>query len=194
MSGVNLLPPEIRAQRLDAARAHRVRRVGILGLAGLVLLYGFWTFQVIMGDRELARLEARRAEVASAVRALDDVAAGRDALLVARGREASLMLGEVSWSGQLIQISRVVPAGFVFTSLSGQSTPGLTTGTVGTITFSAVARRLGPTQMLLVRLRTQEGWSDGWVSSISGDGTDFDVSGSVSITADALTDRGAGGA
>ncbi|MFM7719150.1 MAG: PilN domain-containing protein [Actinomycetota bacterium] len=191
MSRVNLLPAEYRRQRANRAAARRIRLFGLYAILLLGGIYGVrvWEVQQLRGD--LADVRTQQALVEGQIASFAEVAAQRDSVVVGRQVVASLATGEVEWSRQMVEIARSVPPGFAVTSISATSSD-LGFGLVGNMTFSATSPGFPATESWLLRLAAEEYWANPWLSSASGDGTGstLTISGSVDLTASALSERG----
>jgi Tfp pilus assembly protein PilN len=187
---VNLLPPEVRRARRDAGILRRIRFAGFALLLLLGGVYAIRTAEVFFLRGDLDDLRVQQAAVQAERQQLAEVAAARDAAVSARALGAQLLRGDISWSEQLLQLSQAIPTGFTLTSMSGSTSPGDVPGLVGTVTFSASSRDVVPTQTWLIRIAAQEGWANGWVSSISAEEGSYAVSGSFDLTPAALSARG----
>lgn len=189
---INLLPPEVRRARGEAATIRRIRLFGLLALLLLGGLYGIRSAEVIYLRGDLDELRAQQAAGEVERQQLGEVAIARDAVVASQTLGAQLLRGEVSWSQQLLRLSQAVPQGFTFTSVTGSATPDGVGGLVGSVTFSAVSRDFVPAREWLLRIAAQEGWTNGWVSSITSGDNGFAVSGSYDLTAASLSPRGGG--
>lgn len=191
MSRVNLLPPEIRRLRRDIALRHRIRFFGGWLLVLLVAVFAVRSYEIYLVDGEVRDVEAQVAQAQESLAALADVAAARDASRQAAALTDQLLADEVLWSQQLLAIARIVPAGFTLTSFTGQVGAQATPGIVGTMVFSATSNQLVPTEVWLLRIGGQDGWANGWVSSVQvGEGGVFTASGSIDLTTAAIVPRG----
>lgn len=189
---VNLLPPEVRAARREAATLRRIRVFGFLALLLLVGFYGIRSAEVILLRGDLDDIRTQQAAVEAERARLGDVAAARSATVAAETLSAQLLRGEISWSEQLLRLSGVVPTGFTFTSVNGQANPDGVAGLVGSVTFSASSRDFLPARTWLTRIAAEEGWTNGWVTSISPSDGGFAVGGSYDLTTASLSPRGGG--
>jgi Tfp pilus assembly protein PilN len=207
VSLVNLLPPEIRQRQ-------QTRKITFLVAAGgvalvLVILFVFvlatQALKGVNGDIEdqTAANAALQAQIAELQRFADlqNEAAAKQALL------STVFANELSFSGALIDVSRVIPADAYLTSLTVTVNPttaltptGASTGIIGTIAFTGVGASPESVATLLSRLESIRGWVNPFVSSVSHpeQSNTVDFSGTVDLTDDALTPRGrtgsAGGA
>ena len=118
---------------------------------------------------------------------------------------------EVSFSGMLLDVSKVIPSDTYLTnfastlapptaaagSTSSSSTSTTTTTFVGTMSFSGETLHFASLSTWLNRLESVQGWANPWTSNVTADSAvagayQFDTS--VDLTQDALTQRGAAGA
>lgn len=189
MSRVNLLPPEIRKRRSGLRLARRIRFFGICAVLLLGGLYGLRTFQVLSLRQDLSDVQAEQASVTAQIDALAEVAQAQSAVDASRQLISTLMRGEISWSEQLLHVATTVPPEFGLNTLSGSGTGDPSQVLVGSLTFSASSSGFSPAQAWILRLQSQEGWTNGWVGSVQGLPVTT-VGGSVDLTQDALTPRG----
>jgi Tfp pilus assembly protein PilN len=196
VSQVNLLPPEVLA-------AQRQRRMaGVVALAGIgviALIVLFYVLQVgrLAGVREDIRQQeetnrALRSEIAE-LQEFDDLQAraqAKEQLL------SEVFANEVSFSGLLMDVSRVIPSTAALTSLSAvleDPTPatGGATLLMGRIDMAGLALDYDTIASWLTRLERVRGWVNPWVTSISdpADGAITYTSG-VDLTEAAVTRRG----
>jgi len=196
MSQVNLLPPEILA-------AQRQRRLaGVVALAGvgvIGLIFVFYVLQLgkVSGIRsdidqqkqtnqglqteiqKLREFEALRARAQAKQKLLDDVFAN-----------------EISFSGLLMDISRVIPSTAALTSMNVTSqeptpTTGGSTLLTGRIDISGLALDYDTVASWLTRLERVRGWVNPWVTSIADpEAGPITYSSGVDLTTAALTERG----
>jgi len=196
MSQVNLLPPEILA-------AQRQRRLaGVVALAGvgvIGLIFVFYVLQLgkVSGIRsdidqqkqtnqglqteiqKLREFEALRARAQAKQKLLDDVFAN-----------------EISFSGLLMDISRVIPSTAALTSMNATSqeptpTTGGSTLLTGRIDISGLALDYDTVASWLTRLERVRGWVNPWVTSIADpEAGPITYSSGVDLTTAALTERG----
>jgi Tfp pilus assembly protein PilN len=121
----------------------------------------------------------------------------------AQAELSSAYAGEVSFSGVLVDLSRVIPSDAYLTTfsstISGPPAPQggtqTTTPLVGTITMDGEAIGFDSLSTWLTRLETVQGWVNPWMPSISADNSvanAFTFSTSVDLTEDAETPRGRG--
>jgi Tfp pilus assembly protein PilN len=196
VSQVNLLPPEILAAQRQRRLAGVVALAGI-GLIGLILV--FYVLQVgkVSGIRsdidqqqqtnqglqseiqKLREFEELRARAQAKQKLLDDVFAN-----------------EISFSGLLMDMSRVIPSTAALTSMTAAAqeptpTTGGTTLLTGRIDIAGLALDYDTIASWLMRLERVRGWVNPWVTSIADPETGpITYTSGVDLTAAALTERG----
>jgi len=203
MSQVNLLPPDI----LQGQR-YRRRTLTVLALGGAVigLIILFFFLQVgrlatVNGDIEDAQRtnDSLQTQIAQDQKYED---------LQVQAQEAQAQLdaayaGEVSFSGMLMDLSRVIPSDAFLTSLSTTITPPATGGTqtttttplVGTMTMSGEAIGFDSLSQFLTRLEMVKGWVNPWMPTIAADSAvanAYTFTVSVDLTDEVETPRGQG--
>lgn len=201
MSQVNLLPPEI----LERQKWRRLTLMVLAGGAvviGLVFVFYLLQARTLGGvrddiDAQRATNEGLRGEIAELQRF-------EDLQVLAQAKQqliTSAFAGEVSLSGMLMDVSRVIPSEAALNSLAIAITPvspdavpveGAPTF-VGTITTSGEGDGIDTLSTWLTRLEQVEGWVNPWMSSISrrGEGeTVFTFSSGVDLTVEVVTERG----
>jgi Tfp pilus assembly protein PilN len=196
VSQVNLLPPEILAAQRQRRLAGVVALAGI-GLIGLIIV--FYVLQVgkVSGIRsdidqqqqtnqglqseiqKLREFEELRARAQAKQKLLDDVFAN-----------------EISFSGLLMDVSRVIPSTAALTSMTAAAqeptpTTGGTTLLTGRIDIAGLALDYDTIASWLMRLERVRGWVNPWVTSIADPETGpITYTSGVDLTTAALTERG----
>lgn len=200
MSQVNLLPPEI-------LQRQRMRRVtGLVALAGAVILglvLLFYLFQVgtLGGVEDEIAAQRRtndgfRADIAELEQFAELQGEAQDKL----GLLASAFSGEASFSGFLMDISRVIPADAYLTQLDAQLSPTAVEGDVvtdtvfvGSFSASGVAADLDVIAGWLTRLDAVDGWENPWLQSATeAETVGFTFSSTVDLGSEVVTRRGQG--
>ena len=201
MSQVNLLPSEI-------LEGQKWRRMTLLVLAagaaviGLVFVFYLLQTRTLGGVQD--DIEAQRATNEGLRANIAELQRFEDLQVLAQAKQqllASAFAGEVSLSGMLMDVSRVIPSEAALNALAIAITPvspdavpveGAPTF-VGTITASGEGDGIDTLSTWLTRLEQVEGWVNPWMSSISrrGEGeTVFTFSSGVDLTVEVLTERG----
>ena len=208
MSRVNLLPHEIK--KGQQAR----RRTLLVLLGGLVLVVLVLLLWVVQGFRLAGvhdDIEGQNATNASLQREIDDLQQYEELQNRAQQQEellSSAYANEVSYSGALADVSRVIPADTYLTSFTassaivgsgegatGETTTTTTTTGVGTLSFTGSTLHFKSLSTWLTRLEEVEGWANPWTSNINQETSTpgaFTFDTSVDLSSDALTARGRG--
>ena len=199
MSQVNLLPPDVQA-------AQRQRRLsGVVALAGVGVIGLILVFYVL----QLSKLAGIRADIENEERNNQQLQAEIDQLqefedLQARVQAKQALLdqvfaNEVSFSGLLMDVSRVIPSTAALTSLSAskqEPTPstGGTTLLIGRIDVAALGIDYDSVASWLTRLERVRGWVNPWVNSIADpESGPVTYTSGVDLTDAAVTERGRAG-
>lgn len=202
MSRVNLLPSEIK--RGQTTR-RRVALIILVGVIGFVLVVAFWIFQGMRLQNVKDDIQAQQRTNAQLQTDVSDLQKFEDLRVEAQQQQELLdaaFANEVSYSGLLVDVSKVIPSDTYLTSFSATVDPaaapalGSDTTFVGTITFSGETLHFDSLSTWLTRLENVEGWANPWSSSIAADGAvagAFTFDTSIDLTQDALTERGKAG-
>jgi Tfp pilus assembly protein PilN len=205
VSQVNLLPPELR-QRQALRRTTSVVVVIGIGLLALVGFFYFLQTQRLGGVQDdLAAQNDRNAQLQTQIGELQPFADLQAELAAKEALVQTLFLNEVSWSGALLDVSRVIPDASYLTNMNGQvaavatapATPGTEETTlIGTMSFQGVAGGTDTIATWLTRLEQIRGWVNPWVTTASEDAPFSGVytfSSGLDLALTAATDRGQGG-
>ena len=196
MSQVNLLPPEIQA-------AQRQRRLaGVVALAGIGVIGLILVFYVL----QLGKVSAIRSDIEDQTQTNQSLQSQIQALqefeeLRARAQAKQELLNEVfaneiSFSGLLMDISRVIPSSAALTSMTATAqeptpTPGGSTLLTGRIDIAGLALDYETIASWLTRLERVRGWVNPWVTSIADpENGPITYTSGVDLTTAALTQRG----
>jgi Tfp pilus assembly protein PilN len=208
VSRVNLLPSEIKK-----GQENRRRFILFLlaGVAIVLLVLAFWFLQSMrLGDVQ-SQVDAQNQQNASIQQEINGLQKYEQLQTEAQQQEqllAAAYAGEVSYSGMLLDISKVIPSDTYLTNFASTlqaptastttpSTSSPTTTTfVGTMTFSGETLHFDSLTTWLNRLDTVQGWANPWTSNVTADAAvagayQFDTT--ADLTQDALTQRGAAG-
>ena len=205
MGQVNLLPPEIRERQ----RTRRLTALGALAgavvLAGVGFLYGVQALTLSQVREDLRAQEAVNSQLQAEIASLQRFADLQAELREKQALVADVFRGEVSWSGALLDLSRVIPADAYLTGMTaqlsvqtGQPAEPTPEGAelIGSITFDGVVADIDTLADWLTRLEGVRGWVNAWASNatetepFSGH---YPFSSGVDLSLDAATRRGAGG-
>ena len=197
MSQVNLLPPEIR-QRAQT-RKLTLMVVGA-GLVALVLVGFFFVLQSANLARvqdDLAAQEARNAAIDKQIAGLQEFAQLQTEATEKQALLQAAFASEVSFSGVLLDLSRVIPSDAYLTTFSAQVAPPstdltTTSSLIGTMTAAGQAQGADSLASWITRLESVKGWVNPWISTFAeaGSNTDrFTFNSGADLTNDVLTDR-----
>ena len=196
MSQVNLLPPDILA-------AQRQRRLaGVVALAGvgvIVLIVAFYLLQAnslsgVQDDIETA--EENNAGLQRDIEELQEFETLRAQAQAKQELLNEVYANEVSFSGVLMDVSRVIPSDAALTSLAAavqEPTPttGGSTLLMGRIDVAGLAMDYDSIASWLMRLERIRGWVNPWVTSISDPETGpITYASGVDLTTAVVTERG----
>jgi Tfp pilus assembly protein PilN len=196
VSQVNLLPPDILAAQRQRRLAGVVALAGV-GVIGLILVFYVLQLGKVSGIRsdidqqqqtnqglqteiqKLREFEQLRAQAQAKQKLLNDVFAN-----------------EISFSGVLMDISRVIPSSAALTSMTATSqepvpSTGGSTLLTGKIDVAGLALDYDTIASWLTRLERVRGWVNPWVTSIADPQSGpITYSSGVDLTTAALTERG----
>jgi Tfp pilus assembly protein PilN len=196
MSQVNLLPPDILA-------AQRQRRLaGVVALAGVGLIALILLFYIL----QVGRLSGVESDIEQAQQnnqglqnEINDLQEFQQLQTQAQEKEQLLdqvFAGEISFSGLLMDVSRVIPGTAALTSMSAATQePAPSTGgdtlLTGRIDVAGLALDIDTISAWLLRLERVEGWANPWVTSIADPETGpITYTSGVDLTEAVVTERG----
>ena len=204
MSQVNLLPPEIRQRA-------QIRRVTMMVIgAGVVVLVLIALFFVVQSaslsrvNEDIDAQERKNAGLQSEINGLQEFAALQTEAQAKSALLTAAFANEVSFSGILLDLSRVIPSDAYLTTFSAQVAPpaatdptvaapvATTTSLIGTMTTAGEASGADSLASWITRLESVKGWVNPWITTIteSTPASDrFTFNSGTDLTADVLTDR-----
>lgn len=205
MSQVNLLPPEL----LAGQRTRRLATVVLGAGAGvLVLVIAFYLLQVSRLGSVNDEIDRQQAENAQLQSQIDQLREFQDLQEQAAAKQALLdtaFANEVSFSGMLMDVSRVIPTDAYLTSFSAQltvATPAgeaetvgapVAAGFIGEITTAGQAAGVDSLASWLTRLESVRGWVNPWLDAFTETAQNsrlYTFTSGVDLTSDAVTRRG----
>lgn len=202
MSQVNLLPPEIKQRQKLRQRTALV----ILGVIGVLVLIGAYyvlqTMNLSSVEDELAAQEQTNAGLQTRIASLQEFGDLQTELAEMEQLEDTVFVGEIAWSGILMDVSRVIPPDAVIDNFSGTGqatgseetvTEAVDSGVIGTLTFSGTVADLEAATMWLTRQAQVEGWVNPFTSTLTETGPrtrQYTFSSTTDLTDEALTERG----
>jgi Tfp pilus assembly protein PilN len=200
VSQVNLLPREI-LQRQRLRRLTYLIGVGAAGLVALIFLFYLMQVGTLGSVREdIDRQERTNQGIQAQIQTLQEF---EDLQAEAQRKQELLdaaFAGELSFSGVLTDVSRLIPGTAFLNSLSIQTTapaqptvPETAQAFVGAISFGGVGTEFDTVADLLTRLERVRGWVNPWVQSAA----DAETAGvtfttGVDLSDAVLTKRGRG--
>jgi Tfp pilus assembly protein PilN len=204
MSQVNLLPPDI-------LQGQRYRRLTLTVLAAgaliLALIIIFFLVQVGRLGSVNGDIEAKEQTNAQLQSQIDSLQKYDDLQVQAQQAQSQLdaaYAGEVSFSGMLMDLSRVIPSDAYLDTFTATITgpPAATTGgtttttpLIGSMTTGGQAIGFDSLSIWLTRLELVQGWVNPWMPTISANPAvpnAFTFTTSVDLTQDVETPRGRG--
>ena len=196
MSQVNLLPPEILAAQRQRRMAGVVVLAGI-GVIGLILVFYFIQVSALSGVRsDIEAAEQNNAGLQRDIQDLQEFQALREQAQAKQALLNQVFANEISFSGLLMDLSRVIPSDAALTSLSATAaeptpTTGGSTLLMGRIDVAGLALDYDTIASWLMRLERVRGWVNPWVTSIADPETGpITYSSGVDLTTAAVTQRG----
>jgi len=209
VSRVNLLPSEIK-------KGQETRRRFVLfvlaGIALVLLIVAFWFLQSMRLSDVQNQIDAQNQQNQTIQQQINGLQQYEQLQTEAQQQQdllSSAYAGEVSYSGMLVDISKVIPSDTYLTNFAStlqppgsasSATPSSsstsTTTFVGNMTFSGETLHFDSMSTWLNRLGEVQGWANPWVSSVTADSAvvgAYTYDTSVDLTQDALTERGAAG-
>jgi Tfp pilus assembly protein PilN len=209
VSRVNLLPTEIKKGQ---ETRRRFTLFLLAGVALVVLILAFWFYQSMRLSDVQSEIDAQNQTNAAIQQQINSLQQYEQLQTEAQQEQellSSAYAGEVSYSGMLVDVSKVIPSDTYLTNFastlqppgstsSSTTTPSSTSTTtfVGNMTFSGETLHFDSMSTWLNRLESVQGWANPWTSNVTADSAvagAFAFDTSVDLTQDALTQRGAAG-
>jgi Tfp pilus assembly protein PilN len=201
MTQVNLLPPELR-QRQATQRTTLFVILGGAAALALVLLFSFaQSAQLEQAEQDLADQQNANARVSAQIAELQKFGDLQNELASKEQLITEVYRNEVSWSGVLLDVSRVIPGEAYLTNFTGSiaSTEALGEGSeagiIGTLSFTGNVKGADALASWLTRLEQVDGWVNAWASSASETGAFtriYQFQSGVDLNTDVVTKRGKG--
>ncbi len=196
MSQVNLLPPDILAAQRQRRLAGVVALAGI-GVIGLILVFYVLQLGSLGGVED--DIEAAEQNNAGLQRDIENLQEFEDLRAEAQTQQALLndvYANEISFSGLLMDVSRVIPSDAALTSLTAaaqEPTPssGGSTLLVGRLDVAGIALNYESIASWLIGIERIQGWVNPWVTSISDpEAGPITYTSGVDLTTAVVTERG----
>ena len=196
MSQVNLLPPEIQAAQRQRRLAGVVALAGI-GVIGLILVFYVLQLGNVSAIRsDIEDQEQTNQSLQSQIQALQEFEELRARAQAKQELLNEVFANEISFSGLLMDISRVIPSSAALTSMTATAqeptpTPGGSTLFTGRIDVAGLALDYETVATWLTQLERVRGWVNPWVTSIADpESGPITYTSGVDLTTAALTQRG----
>ena len=196
MSQVNLLPPDIRAAQRQRRLAGVVALAGV-GLIGLILLFYILQVGRLSGvQSDIEQAEQNNQGLQNEINELQEFQELQTQAQAKQQLLDEVFAGEISFSGLLMDVSRVIPGTAALTSMSAVTqepapASGGDTLLTGRIDVGGLALDYDTISAWLLRLERVEGWVNPWVTSIADpDAAPITYTSGVDLTQDVVTERG----
>jgi Tfp pilus assembly protein PilN len=196
VSQVNLLPPDIRTAQRQRRLAGVVALAGV-GVIGLILVFYVLQLGNLGGVR--SDIEQQQQTNEGLQRQIEGLREFEELRAQAQAKQQlldSVFANEISFSGLLMDISRVIPSTAALTTMSAASqdpTPSTGGATLftGRIDVSGLALDYDTIASWLTRLERVRGWVNPWVTSIADPETGpITYTSGVDLTTAVVTGRG----
>lgn len=196
MSQVNLLPPDILAAQRQRRLAGVVALAGV-GVIGLILVFYVLQLGKVGGIRsDIDQQQQTNQGLQSEIQKLREFEQLRAQAQAKQKLLNDVFANEISFSGVLMDISRVIPSSAALTSMTATSqepvpSAGGSTLLTGKIDVAGLALDYDTIASWLTRLERVRGWVNPWVTSIADpQNGPITYSSGVDLTTAALTERG----
>jgi len=205
VSQVNLLPPEI-LQRLNLRR--RTAMIAVLGgVAVLAVLLFYFAQTTRLGgvEDDITVQEATNAAITAQIAGLQEFATLQATAQAKENLLASAYANEISFSGLLMDMSRVIPSDAYLNTLAIATTTadaaaasvtepsGIALPTfVGTIQTARRGLTVETLATYLTRLESVKGWVNPWLTTLAKepDAGAYSFAAGVDLTDEVITQRG----
>jgi Tfp pilus assembly protein PilN len=205
VSQVNLLPPEIRQRAQTRRLTLMVIGAGIVVLVLIGFLFVIQSANLSRVNEDLAAQQRKNAGIQSEIDGLQEFAALQTEAQSQQALLTAAFANEVSFSGILLDLSRVIPSDAYLTTFSAQvappatTTPGVVatpdataTPLIGSMTAAGEASGADSLASWITRLESVKGWVNPWITTFteSAPSSDrFTFNSGTDLTSDVLTDR-----
>jgi Tfp pilus assembly protein PilN len=196
VSQVNLLPPDILAAQRQRRLAGVVALAGV-GVIGLILVFYVLQLGKVGGIRsDIDQQQQTNQGLQSEIQKLREFEQLRAQAQAKQKLLNDVFANEISFSGVLMDISRVIPSSAALTSMTATSqepvpSAGGSTLLTGKIDVAGLALDYDTIASWLTRLERVRGWVNPWVTSIADPQSGpITYSSGVDLTTAALTERG----
>lgn len=196
MSQVNLLPPDILAAQRQRRMAGVVALAGV-GLIGLILLFYILQLGRLSGvQNDIEQAEQNNQGLQNEIDQLQEFQELQTQAQAKQQLLDEVFANEISFSGLLMDVSRVIPGTAALTSMSAATqepapASGGDTLLTGRIDVAGLALDYDTISAWLLRLERVEGWVNPWVTSIADpESGPITYTSGVDLTEAVVTERG----
>ncbi len=208
MTQVNLLPPEIRQRTQTRRLTLMVIAAGVVLLVLIGFFYAVQAANLARVKQDIAAQESKNAQINSEIAGLQEFAALQTEAQTKKALLSTAFANEVSFSGILLDLSRVIPSDAYLTTFAAQVTPPVVgavpaapvpgappvsaTPLIGTMTAAGEGSGADALASWITRLESVKGWVNPWISTFAETtpNTDrFTFNSGADLTSDVLTER-----
>ena len=205
MSQVNLLPPEILERQALRRRTTMIAALGGVAILAVLLFYFLQTTRLSGVEDDIAAQEATNAAITSQIAGLQEFATLQATAQAKENLLASAYANEISFSGLLMDMSRVIPSDAyldtfaISTTTPDQASAAVTEPTttelptfVGTIQTGGKGLTVETLSTYLARLESVKGWVNPWLNALTKetDANAYAFTAGVDLTDEVITPRG----
>ena len=196
MSQVNLLPPDVLAAQRQRRMAGVVALAGV-GLIGLILLFYVLQLGRLSGvENDIEQAEQNNQGLQNEINQLQEFQVLQTQAQAKQQLLDQVFANEISFSGLLMDVSRVIPGTAALTSMSAATqepapASGGDTLLTGRIDVAGLALDYDTISAWLLRLERVQGWVNPWVTSIADpESGPITYTSGVDLTEAVVTERG----
>jgi Tfp pilus assembly protein PilN len=205
VSQVNLLPPEILQRQVLRRRTTMIAILGGVVVLAVLLFYFVQTTRLSGVEDDIAAQEATNASITAQIAGLQEFATLQATAQAKSNLLASAYANEISFSGLLMDMSRVIPSDAyldtfaIATQAPDQGAAAVTepSGTqlpvfVGTIQSGGKGLSVETLATYLTRLESVKGWVNPWMNALTKetDSNSYSFTAGVDLTDAVVTPRG----
>ena len=205
MSQVNLLPPEIVQRQILRRRTTMIALLGGVAVLAVLVFYFLQTARLGGVEDDIAAQEATNASITTQIAGLQEFATLQATAQAKQNLLASAYANEISFSGLLMDMSRVIPSdAYLDTMTIATTTPDAASAAVTTPSTTPLPTFVGSIQTggkglsietlstYLTRLESVKGWVNPWMNSISKEAgtSSYSFTSGVDLTDAVITTRG----
>jgi Tfp pilus assembly protein PilN len=202
VSQVNLLPPEIRQRAQTRKLTLMVIGAGVVVLVLIGFFFVVQSANLSRVNEDVAAQERKNVGIQAEIDGLQEFAALQTEAQAKQALLTAAFANEVSFSGILLDLSRVIPSDAYLTTFSAQvappaatTVPGVVaapTPLIGSMTAAGEASGADSLASWITRLESVKGWVNPWITTLTeaAPSSDrFTFNSGTDLTSDVLTDR-----